>query len=240
MPRTGSRSSTWSTGDPPITNEDERRSGWSSTARSTTSVQLREELRSDGPHLPQPGRHRGHRPPRRGHDAVALARELDGMFAFAVWDRERGAADPRPRPRWARSRSTTGARRRRSCSPARSRACSPTPRVPCELDERAISAYLTFGYVPTPGHLLRGIRSLPPGARADARAGRRAARSSATGSCRSPGMATAEHALDIGLEEAAAEVRRAARRRRSAGGWSPTCRSAPFSAAGSTRARSSP
>jgi asparagine synthase (glutamine-hydrolysing) len=35
--------------------------------------------------------------------------------------------------------------------------------VPRELDEDAIPAYLTFGYVPTPRTFYRGIRSLPPG-----------------------------------------------------------------------------
>ena len=36
------------------------------------------------------------------------------------------------------------------------------PAVPCELDERALSAYLTFGYVPTPFTFYEGIRSVPP------------------------------------------------------------------------------
>jgi asparagine synthase (glutamine-hydrolysing) len=37
------------------------------------------------------------------------------------------------------------------------------PSVPRELDQRAIPAYLTFGYVPTPRTFFEGIRSLPPG-----------------------------------------------------------------------------
>ncbi len=36
------------------------------------------------------------------------------------------------------------------------------PAVRCELDERALSAYLTFGYVPTPRTFYAGIMSLPP------------------------------------------------------------------------------
>jgi asparagine synthase (glutamine-hydrolysing) len=37
------------------------------------------------------------------------------------------------------------------------------PAVPRRLDEAAIPAYLTFGYVPTPRTFFAGIRSLPPG-----------------------------------------------------------------------------
>jgi hypothetical protein len=37
------------------------------------------------------------------------------------------------------------------------------PAVPRELDPRAIPAYLTFGYVPTPYTLFAGVCSLPPG-----------------------------------------------------------------------------
>jgi asparagine synthase (glutamine-hydrolysing) len=37
------------------------------------------------------------------------------------------------------------------------------PAVPRRLDEGAIPAYLTFGYVPTPRTFFEGIRSLPPG-----------------------------------------------------------------------------
>ena len=48
-------------------------------------------------------------------------------------------------------------------SDRRSRRCSPAPGIPRELNPRAIPAYLTFGYVPTPETFFRGIVSLPPG-----------------------------------------------------------------------------
>src|SRR4029077_19551564 len=37
------------------------------------------------------------------------------------------------------------------------------PSVPRRLNPRAIPAYLTFGYVPTPETFFEGIMSLPPG-----------------------------------------------------------------------------
>src|SRR6185436_4776745 len=37
------------------------------------------------------------------------------------------------------------------------------PGVPRAVDPRALPLYLTYGYVPTPHTLYRGIRSLPPG-----------------------------------------------------------------------------
>ncbi len=37
------------------------------------------------------------------------------------------------------------------------------PAVSRELDEDALPAYLSFGYVPTPRTFFRGVLSLPPG-----------------------------------------------------------------------------
>jgi asparagine synthase (glutamine-hydrolysing) len=95
----------------------------------------------------------------RGNEAV---KALDGMFAFALWD--------------ARKRRLLLARDRTGKKPlfyhdrpslfafaSEAKALLAHPAVPHERDESALPLYLTYGYVPTPQTLYRGIRSLPPG-----------------------------------------------------------------------------
>jgi asparagine synthase (glutamine-hydrolysing) len=97
----------------------------------------------------------------RGDEAVAA---LDGMFAFALWD--------------ARRQRLLLARDRSGKKPlfyhdgpevfafaSEVKALLKHPAVPHERDETALPLYLTYGYVPTPGTLYRGILSLPPGHR---------------------------------------------------------------------------
>jgi asparagine synthase (glutamine-hydrolysing) len=97
----------------------------------------------------------------RGDDVVAA---LDGMFAFALWD--------------ARRKRLLLARDRSGKKPlfyhdgpglfafaSEVKALLRHPEVPHERDPDALPLYLTYGYVPTPGTLYRGIRSLPPGHR---------------------------------------------------------------------------
>ena len=62
----------------------------------------------------------------------------------------------------ARSRSTTGRVQDTFVFASEIKGVLAHPAVPCQLDERALSAYLTFGYVPTPFTFYDGIRSLPP------------------------------------------------------------------------------
>ena len=95
------------------------------------------------------------------HDAVALARRLDGMFAFAIWDRQRerlllgrDRTGKKPLYYWRSANSFVFA--------SELKGVLAHPDVPCEPDPRAISAYLTFGYVPTPDTFFAGIKSLPP------------------------------------------------------------------------------
>ena len=92
---------------------------------------------------------------------AALARALDGMFAFAVWDSRReqlllgrDRLGKKPLYYWAGPDTFVFA--------SEIKGVLAHPAVPCELDERALSAYLTFGYVPTPFTFYAGIRSLPP------------------------------------------------------------------------------
>jgi asparagine synthase (glutamine-hydrolysing) len=94
----------------------------------------------------------------KGDAAVA---ELDGMFAFALWD--------------ARSRRLLLARDRTGKKPlyyhdgprvfafaSEVKALLSHPDVPHQRDPNALPLYLTYGYVPTPGSFYAGIRGLPP------------------------------------------------------------------------------
>jgi asparagine synthase (glutamine-hydrolysing) len=94
----------------------------------------------------------------KGEAAVG---ELDGMFAFALWD--------------ARQRRLLLARDRTGKKPlyyhdgpggfafaSEVKALLAHPGVPHERDPAALPLYLTYGYVPTPGTFYRGIRALPP------------------------------------------------------------------------------
>ncbi len=94
----------------------------------------------------------------KGDRAVA---ELDGMFAFALWD--------------ARQRRLLLARDRAGKKPlfyhdgprlfafaSEVKALLAHPDVPHERDGDALPLFLTYGYVPTPGTFYRGIRALPP------------------------------------------------------------------------------
>lgn len=149
------------TGDPPITNED----------RSVAAVlngeiynfrELREGLKSRGHEFSSHGDTETIAHLAEELDPVALARALDGMFAFAVWDERRGRlilgrdrVGKKPLYYWhGGGRLVFG---------SELKAVLADPEVPRRLDPEAIPAYLTFGYVPTPRTFYEGIVSLPPG-----------------------------------------------------------------------------
>ena len=95
-------------------------------------------------------------------DGPAIARKLDGMFAFAVWDsaRERlvlgrDRMGKKPLYYWHGGGSFVFA--------SEIKGVLAHPAVSAELNPRAIAAYLTFGYVPTPETFFNGVMSLPPG-----------------------------------------------------------------------------
>lgn len=94
----------------------------------------------------------------KGEAAVA---ELDGMFAFALWDA--------PRRRLLLARDRTGKKPlyyhdgpRLFAFASEAKALLAHPSVPHERDPSALPLFLTYGYVPTPGTFYRGIRALPP------------------------------------------------------------------------------
>ena len=149
------------TGDPPITNEDRgvvavlNGEIYNFQALRDELVRRGHEFRSEGDteviaHLAEE------------LAPVDLARRLDGMFAFGVWLEGRGRlvlgrdrVGKKPLFYWYSSgRFVFG---------SEIKAILADPAVPRRLDEGAIPAYLTFGYVPTPRTFFEGVRSLPPG-----------------------------------------------------------------------------
>jgi asparagine synthase (glutamine-hydrolysing) len=147
-------------GDPPITNEDET-IGAVLNGEIYNFRALREELMQDGHRLSSRGdtevlAHLG-----ESHDAVAVARQLDGMFAFAIWDsrRERlvlgrDRMGKKPLYYWRSPQAFVFA--------SEIKGVLAHPDVPCQLNPRALDAYLTFGYVPTPETFFAGVKSVPP------------------------------------------------------------------------------
>ncbi len=122
-----------------------------------------------------------------GPDCLA---ELNGMFAFALWDRNRGCLF------LARDRlgkkpiyyATDSAGRFVFGSEMAALACVPT--LPRRIDPAAVDDFLALGYVPEPGSIYGGVpaRAAPGGGGgpfcASARAGAGGGRPAATGMCR--------------------------------------------------------
>lgn len=91
------------------------------------------------------------------------ARELDGMFAFAIWNSKsrelllcRDRAGKKPLHYYMdRDRFLFG---------SEIKALLASGLMKPEMDPAALPLYLALGYVPTPGSLFRGVRKLEPGA----------------------------------------------------------------------------
>jgi asparagine synthase (glutamine-hydrolysing) len=192
------------TGDPPIANED-RTIGAVLNGEIYNYSALRDELRGAGHQLSTAGDTEVLVHLAEDQGPVALAKRLDGMFAFAIWDRRRerlmlgrDRMGKKPLYYWRSPQEFVFA--------SEIKGVLAHPVVPCELDEHAILSYLTFGYVPTPRTFFTGIYSLPPahvltlepgGDPAIERYWRLLV----------PGLDGAPAALDLGLDEAAKEVR---------------------------------
>src|SRR5579859_364174 len=149
------------TGDPPITNEDGT-VGVAFNGEIYNYRRLRDGLRSVGhqfktecdteviAHLAE------------DQDPIALARQLDGMFAFAVWD-DRRRCLLLGRDRFGKKPLYYWTDHARLVFGSELKAVLADSFVPRRLDPVAIPAYLTFGYVPTPRTFFEGIQSVPPG-----------------------------------------------------------------------------
>jgi asparagine synthase (glutamine-hydrolysing) len=88
---------------------------------------------------------------------------LRGMFAFALWDERRRelfiARDRAGKKPLYYTLTQTGT----LVFGSELKSLLEHPEVERELDPEALDAYLTFGYVPDPLSIFRGIRKLPPG-----------------------------------------------------------------------------
>ena len=149
------------TGDPPIANED-RTVGVALNGEIYNFRELQEALMQRGHELRSRGDTEVIAHLAEELSPVELARQLEGMFAFAVWDERLGRlilgrdrVGKKPLYYWsAGGRLTFG---------SEIKALLADPEVPRRLDHAAIPAYLTFGYVPTPHTFFEGVSSLPPG-----------------------------------------------------------------------------
>ena len=192
-------------GDPPIVNEDGS-VGAVLNGEIYNFRALRGELASAGHRLATDGDTEVIAHLAEDHDAVALTRRLDGMFAFATWDKRRerlmlgrDRMGKKPLYYWHSPESFVFA--------SEIKGVLTHPDVSCQLNPRAIDSYLTFGYVPTPETFFAGVFSLPPGHVLTLEPGgepliERYWR------LQVPGVDGAGDALDLGLDQAAAEVRR--------------------------------
>jgi asparagine synthase (glutamine-hydrolysing) len=149
------------TGDPPITNEDGT-VGVALNGELYNYRELRAELLDRGHRFATVGDTEVIAHLAEEFDAVELARRLDGMFSFAVWDDRRrrlmlgrDRAGKKPLYFW----SNNG----RFAFASEIKGLLALPGVPRELNPRAIPAYLEFGYVPTPQTFFAGVVSLRPG-----------------------------------------------------------------------------
>jgi asparagine synthase (glutamine-hydrolysing) len=193
------------TGDPPVTNEDES-IGAVLNGEIYNFQSVRERLLSEGHTLKTSGDTEvlAHLAETLG--ATEISRAVDGMFAFAVWNRQRehlmigrDRFGKKPLHYWHGNGSFVFA--------SEIKGVLAHPAVTHELNPRAISAYLTFGYVPTPETFFKDVYSLPPGHALTYEPGgepvvERYWKLAVPGV--DPGVST----LEIGMEEATGEVRR--------------------------------
>jgi asparagine synthase (glutamine-hydrolysing) len=92
----------------------------------------------------------------------SFVKELDGMFALAVWD-ERVQQLLLARDRVGKKPLFYYEGAEFLAFASEIKALIAHPRVPAEVETKLLSACLSFGYVPCPRTLYRGIHQLPPG-----------------------------------------------------------------------------
>lgn len=193
------------TGDPPMTNEDQSIGAVLNGEIYNFGI-LRERLAQEGHKLTSSGDTEVLAHLAEDLDPGEVAKALDGMFAFAVWDKRRerlllgrDRMGKKPLYYWQGGGVLVFA--------SEIKGVLAHPAVPRSLNPRAISAYLTFGYVPTPETFFDGIYSLPPGHVLTYNPGGEAV-IERYWKLAVPGVDPDVSTLDIGMEEASAEVRR--------------------------------
>lgn len=149
------------TGDPPISNEDGS-VGAVLNGEIYNYQELRKGLSERGHHLATQGDTEVIAHLAEELDPVSLARRLDGMFSFAVWDNKRrrlvlgrDRLGKKPLYYWVGGGHLVFG--------SEIKAVLAHPSVSRRLDPDAIPSYLTFGYMPTPRTFFEGVQSVPPG-----------------------------------------------------------------------------
>jgi asparagine synthase (glutamine-hydrolysing) len=148
-------------GDPPISNEDGT-IGVALNGEIYNYRELRSELRRSGHRLATEGDTEVIAHLAEAHDPVAVARRLEGMFAFAIWDQRRGRL-VLGRDRFGKKPLYYWHQGGHLVFGSEIKSLLANPRVPRRLRAAAIPDFLTFGYVPTPETFFEGVRSVPPG-----------------------------------------------------------------------------
>jgi asparagine synthase (glutamine-hydrolysing) len=87
---------------------------------------------------------------------------LDGMFGIALWDLKKRAL-LLARDRFGEKPLFYCEAGERLVFASELKSLLHVPGLPREIDPAAVRAYVTFGYVPTPGSIYRGVKKLPPG-----------------------------------------------------------------------------
>lgn len=149
------------TGDPPVTSED-RTIGAVLNGEIYNYRSLRQDLRAGGHSLATEGDTEVLAHLAESLDPATLARRLDGMFAFAIWD-DRRRRLVLGRDRFGKKPLYYWAAGGRVVFGSEIKAVLAHGAVPRCLNAAAIPAYLTFGYVPTPQTFFDGVTSVPPG-----------------------------------------------------------------------------
>jgi asparagine synthase (glutamine-hydrolysing) len=88
-------------------------------------------------------------------------KDLNGMFAFALWDARRGKL-LLARDRFGKKPLYYFIDGSRLLFASEIKGILADPSVPRQIDPEALSAYLSLGYVPCPASIFKGIKKLPP------------------------------------------------------------------------------
>lgn len=89
-------------------------------------------------------------------------RRVDGMFAFAVWDRELGTLTL-ARDRLGEKPLYYGFAGRTFLFGSELKSFLVHPAFEARIDRSALTLYFRYGYVPTPHSIYQGVHKLPPG-----------------------------------------------------------------------------